>query len=100
MAANSHPRRRAAVVGPSRSERNLIHRIDLHGQPKWTTAHLLIDEGSSAAAIAVSLKRSNHRHSGQGAESWQAFSYSRPRVDGLLLLKRFEARQCKSSFST
>jgi hypothetical protein len=82
MVEGAHPRRRFAVVEPSRPEPYLIRRIDpdgTHWQPK-------VDRGSNGApgtADRRGLIRREHRrfdetldhgHSGQGAESREAIS--------------------------
>jgi hypothetical protein len=64
MAADAHPRGRAAVVGPSRSERNPIYRIEPHGargQPKVNSYPNRASDGPADEGILpqafVSLKR-------------------------------------------
>jgi hypothetical protein len=70
------------VVGPSQSERNLIHRIDPYGgveHPKVESCPNRAPDVPDAKALALPRLFSEvpHRHSGQGAELWQAYSCSR-----------------------
>jgi hypothetical protein len=101
MAVDTHPRRRAAVVGSSRSERNPIHRIEPYGargQPKVNSypnrpSDGPADEGLLPQAF-VSLKRFITVI--RAKESRHVLVYGR--VADFLFLKRLEGQHAKVLF--